>query len=120
MAPRMQSASFTHACLLPPSGALPSPSGPVNSAFQLRFKAFTFELQHLQTQGSTRLDPHRLQDLDWTTLDDERLAGMHECRAFRAAEGRLVVHCRLYRGESSPLRGAQRVPCRGGGRLNAS
>ncbi|KAJ7103148.1 hypothetical protein B0H15DRAFT_195406 [Mycena belliarum] len=31
-----------------------------------------------------------------------------------------VVHRRLYRGESSPLRGAQRVPCRDGGRLNAS
>ncbi|KAJ7103131.1 hypothetical protein B0H15DRAFT_942633 [Mycena belliarum] len=77
-------------------------------------------IYHFLLPTDLKTSTGRLDDCTTGRLDDERLAGMNECRASRAAEGRLVVHRRLYRGESSLLRGAQRVPCRDGGRLNAS
>ncbi|KAJ6521910.1 hypothetical protein DFH09DRAFT_1097406 [Mycena vulgaris] len=65
--------------------------------------------------------PPRLDDIP-PRLDRLGSAGMLECRhSLVATEGSLwpVVHCRCAVRESSALRGTQRKPCRGGGRLNA-
>ncbi|KAJ7492231.1 hypothetical protein FB451DRAFT_1165370 [Mycena latifolia] len=99
-------------CLLPPSGA---PTFAL-VARPLRLQP-SIDLSTIQYSVSNPAPPpaspiHLTATLQTFRLDDHytHWAGSKECRASRAAEGRLCIGSALpmYRGESSALRGAQR------------